>query len=205
MSRERMLNRIRAAVSAGAPSTPPGPVPRDYRPAGDHAPGSPEVLELLTDRLVDYHAQVRTVTRAELTDAVREVLAEARTVIPPELPADVLAGVEKPVHDRSLTPEELDDVDAVITGARVAIAVTGTIILDAGPDQGRRALTLVPDRHVVVLTADQVVETVPEALRRLDPVRPLTMVSGPSATSDIELSRVEGVHGPRTLQVLIVT
>ena len=103
-----------------------------------------------------------------------------------------------------LTPAALDRIEAVVTGARVAIAVSGTIILDGAADQGRRAITLVPDRHLVILSAGQVVETVAEAIALLEPSRPLTMISGPSATSDIELERVEGVHGPRTLEVIIV-
>ena len=103
-----------------------------------------------------------------------------------------------------LSPQELDAIDAVVTTARVAIAMSGTIILDGGPGQGRRAITLVPDRHMIILTADQIVETVAEAIALLNPTAPLTMIAGPSATSDIELERVEGVHGPRTLHVIII-
>ena len=103
-----------------------------------------------------------------------------------------------------LSPQELDAIDAVVTTARVAIAMSGTIILDGGAGQGRRAITLVPDRHIIILTADQIVETVAEAISLLNPTAPLTMIAGPSATSDIELERVEGVHGPRTLHVIII-
>jgi L-lactate dehydrogenase complex protein LldG len=138
--------------------------------------------------------------------AVAEALAQRgarRVVVPPGLdlaglPADIEA-----VAGDGLSPAELDAVDGVITGAAVAIAETGTIVLDGSPDQGRRALSLVPDYHLCLLRADQVVGLVPEALPRLDPSRPLTWISGPSATSDIELDRVQGVHGPRTLEVIL--
>jgi L-lactate dehydrogenase complex protein LldG len=103
-----------------------------------------------------------------------------------------------------LTNAQLDAADGVLTGAAVAIALTGTVVLDASPDQGRRVLTLLPDLHLCVVRADQIVGTVPEALARLDPTRPLTWISGPSATSDIELNRIEGVHGPRNLHILVV-
>jgi L-lactate dehydrogenase complex protein LldG len=208
MSRESMLATIRAAVKDATAT----PNPRRYAVHGDHAPGSDFVLELLVDRLIDYRAAVRRVAETELATAVSQALSSSTSVVvPPGLPPAVLAAVHtdgRTVHTdgvpEPLSADQLDRIDAVVTGAKVAIAVTGTIILDAGADQGRRAITLIPDRHLVILRADQIVETVPEGIALLNPTAPLTMISGPSATSDIELERVEGVHGPRNLEVIIV-
>ncbi|MFI8836376.1 lactate utilization protein C [Streptomyces afghaniensis] len=127
-------------------------------------------------------------------------------VVPPGLPADLIPqGPWSRLEDSPpLTPGQLDAADAVLTTASTAIAVTGTVILDHGPGQGRRALTLLPDQHICLVREDQIVFDVPEALSRVDPYRPLTLVSGPSATSDIELDRVEGVHGPRTLDIIVI-
>jgi L-lactate dehydrogenase complex protein LldG len=129
-------------------------------------------------------------------------------VLPPVSPVDLTGWTGRRLSDTpgaALTPAELDAAGGVLTGCAVAVAETGTIVLDAGSDQGRRALTLVPDYHLVVVRAEQIVQTVPEAVDRLDAVCPLTWISGPSATSDIELNRVEGVHGPRTLDVVLVS
>ena len=213
-SRDTVLATIRAAIAGDAA---PPPIPRDYLRSGDHPPGSAHVVDLLTDRLVDYKAIVDRVTPGGLPRAVEGALAGlAGVVVAPGLnPAvvaacagDLSAGPARNVMTDSaptpLTPQELDSIDAVVTTARVAIALTGTIVLDGGPGQGRRAITLVPDRHVIILTADQIVETVAEAISLLTPTAALTMIAGPSATSDIELERVEGVHGPRTLHVIIL-
>ena len=216
-SRELVLGRIRAALAgsgsdaSGSDAAVPVFVPREYDRSGEHAPGSPVAVELLVDRLVDYRAQVEVVDAAEVPAAVGRALHGAGSVVvPPGLSAEVLDACAESgrlvVGDLSeipLTAAQLDEIDAVVTGARVAVALSGTIILDGSPDQGRRAITLVPDLHVIVLRADQVVQTVPEAIALLNPTAPLTMISGPSATSDIELQRVEGVHGPRTLRVVI--
>ncbi|MFE5593294.1 lactate utilization protein C [Streptomyces sp. NPDC056549] len=206
-SRARILARVRAAV-ASAPEAVP--VARDYRTS--HTPDDPDVLlDLLHENLADYRAHVHRTTPGDLAGLVARLLAErgaGSVVAPPGLPGAWLAATEavRRFDEPRLTPYELDGTDAVVTGCAVAIAETGTIVLDGGPGQGRRALTLVPDLHLCVVRApEQVVASVPLALPRLDPGRPLTWISGPSATSDIELDRVEGVHGPRTLEVVLVT
>jgi L-lactate dehydrogenase complex protein LldG len=153
---------------------------------------------------------VHRCTAGELAVTIAGMLAArgARTVlVPPGLDPSWLAETEaEQVPDRiESTPDELDRIDSVVTACAVAVAETGTIVLDGSPDQGRRRITLVPDHHIcVVRVPEQVVSSVPQALERLDPVRPSTWISGPSATSDIELDRVEGVHGPRTLEVVLV-
>ena len=197
-AREAILAAVRGAI---ADSTAPAAVQRGYRRAGARTPSNR--IDLLSERLVDYHATVRRLPPLELPAAVEE-LARGRIGIPPGLPDEWRpAGA---VEDHGLTPQELDTLDGVLTGCTLAIAETGTLILAGGPTEGRRALTLVPDLHICLVRAGQVVETVPEAFEALRGLanRPLTLVSGPSATSDIELKRVEGVHGPRTLVVLIV-
>lgn len=149
---------------------------------------------------------------SEIADAVAGALSgAARVVVPPGLPPAWLGdldGIDVLTDDGALSPYDLDQVDAVVTGAAVGIAITGTIVLDHGPDQGRRALSLVPDLHICVVHESQLVGDVPESIAPLrasvEAGRPLTWISGPSATSDIELERVEGVHGPRTLHVLLV-
>jgi L-lactate dehydrogenase complex protein LldG len=203
-ARDDVLARIRTAL-AGQPLVPE--VRRAYRTTGEHASGSAALLGLLTDRLVDYKAVVVPCAAGDVGATVAATLAGRglRRVVAPSGVPDAWLGDAGVLRDEPpLAVEALDAADAVVTGCAVAIAETGTIVLDGAADQGRRALTLVPDVHVVVVRAGQVVQTVPEALARLDPVRPLTMISGPSATSDIELSRVEGVHGPRTLVVVLV-
>ena len=205
-ARDEVLARIRSALGPD-PQVPE--VSRGYRTSGEHGPGAPQLLDLLVDRLVDYKAGVTRCTADELPGAVAEVLARTapggRVVVPPALPAEWTGAADVLRDDGTTSTDELDTVAGVVTACAVAVAETGTIVLDAGPDQGRRALSLVPDLHLCVVRADQVVATVPEAVARLEATRPLTWISGPSATSDIELNRVEGVHAPPKLEVLIVS
>ncbi len=210
-SRARVLARVRRALADVPRHERPDdhPVPRGYRDThGQRTPAAS--VALLAENLVDYRAAVHRTDEAGLPALLGELLARRgarRVVVPPGLPAGWLAGaaVELVADTVELTARELDGVDSVVTGCALAVAETGTLVLDAGPDQGRRRITLVPDHHVcVVRVPDQVVDSVPQALRHLVPTRPLTWISGPSATSDIELDRVEGVHGPRALDVVLV-
>ncbi len=189
-AREEILARVRnATVGAVAPERPV------------LASSGPVSIELFVERVADYRAVVERCTPSELTGLVAAAVSGYSVVVPDGLGFEVPGAV---VVDDGLSSAELDGIDAVVTEARVGIAETGTIVLDHGAGQGRRAITLVPDRHICVVRQDQVVADVPEAVALLDPERPQTWISGPSATSDIELDRVEGVHGPRNLHVLIV-
>lgn len=200
-ARSEILSRVRNAL-ADRPS--PAPVARDYERSRTAA----DPVGLLAERVADYRAIVHRGTEAELPARIRACLA-ARAASAMAVPAGVpvewrVDGMRWVPDEPPLPLAELEEVDGVLTGCAVAIAETGTIVLDAGPAQGRRILTLVPDYHLCVVRAGQIAVSVPEALERLDPLRPLTFVSGPSATSDIELDRVEGVHGPRILEVVVV-
>ena len=204
-ARSEILDRVRRAL-ADRPATPPHA--RDYRGPGGLTVDDP--VALLSERLIAYRAGVRRCDTGEIAEAIAQLLTERgvnRVVVPDGFPTSWLAAssVDVVSDDPPLTPAQLDRIDGVLTTCALAIALTGTIILDAGPGQGRRALTLVPDYHLVVLRAEQIVAGVPDAVAAVDPARPLTWISGPSATSDIELERVEGVHGPRTLDVLITS
>ena len=217
-ARADVLQRVRGALGAGA-AVPE--VPRNYRGAG-FAPGAntrkgtrppglafPDIVELFCERCADYRATVRRVSAAELPAALSAACQERgarRLVTPPDGPTG-LEGLEL-VADHGLGPRELDGFDGVLTGCALAIAETGTIVLDGGARSGRRAITLVPDYHLCVVETGEIVAAIPDAVAALAQAaaegRPITFVSGPSATSDIELDRVEGVHGPRTLDVFVV-
>jgi len=210
-AREEILARIRLATGAAAAPGETDAVyaalPRLYRRA-HHDPSAADVVALFAERAADYRAVVERVPEDELPGAVAAAVDSLPSVVVPDgLPGGWLAGLGPDVRlvrdEPPLSAAELDRIAGVVTGCAVAIAETGTIILDHGPGQGRRALTLVPDFHLVVVRAGQVAADIADALARLDPARPHTLISGPSATSDIELIRVEGVHGPRNLHILI--
>lgn len=207
-ARETILSRVRDAL-ADAP--PAAEVPRDYRQRDERSRET--IIEEFIDRLLDYRAQVRRVPEGQLLVAIAGALAARgvrRLVVPSDLPGEWLPGERILFRDDGgLDNKALDRSDGVLTGCALAIAETGTIVLDHGARQGRRALSLLPDYHLCLVREEQIVGLVPEALPAMKAAaragRPLTLISGPSATSDIELSRVEGVHGPRTLEVLIIT
>lgn len=204
-ARAEILARVHACAHAG-----PEPTPAAYRRRGTRS--AADTVRCFCERVADYRAEVRRVTAPKLADAIADACrtrGARRLVIAPGLAAEWRPRELELVEDVELTPRDLDALDGVLTGCTVAVAETGTIALTSGSQEGRRAITLVPDLHVCVVREDQIVELFPEAIRVLDDLlarerRAITFISGPSATSDIELSRVEGVHGPRTLVVLVV-
>jgi L-lactate dehydrogenase complex protein LldG len=206
-AREEILSRARRALGDIAPV-----------PVQERVPPSPDgrsvdvLLDLFADRVRDYRATVSSATGHTLAPVIVEILARhgaARVVAPAGLAVELGAAVLRVPDQLAPTSENLEPVDGVVTGCALAIAETGTIVLDAGPDQGPRILTLLPDLHVCVVRSEQIVGGVAEALDVLAPAPgtkapPMTFISGPSATSDIELERVEGVHGPRRLEVIVL-
>ena len=206
-AREAVLGAVRAALGGGA-AVPE--IPREYAGPGRPPPSGGDVVALFCERCADYRATVRRVSAAELPAAVAAACAErgARRLVTPAGGPSTLEGLELVPDEPPLGPRDLDGFDGVLTGCALAIAETGTIVLDGGARSGRRAITLVPDYHVCVVEAERIVAAIPDAVAALAGAaaegRPVTFVSGPSATSDIELDRVEGVHGPRTLDVFVV-
>jgi L-lactate dehydrogenase complex protein LldG len=211
-SREEILRRIRAATDGASTEEVArarwNAVPRQYKREG--VLPREQVLELLEDRLRDYDATVNRCGRRDVARSVARMLQERgkrRLVVPSGLTPEWLPADFEFVVDSGFTATELDRFDGVLTGATVAIAETGTVVLQNVPGQGRRAVTLVPDYHLCLVLVEDVVETVPEAMDRLRTTSRLatTFVSGPSATADIEMTRIKGVHGPRHLDVILIT
>jgi L-lactate dehydrogenase complex protein LldG len=205
--RDTVLRAIRNALAdvPGSEALAEAPVPHNPR---SHQVG-PDIVGLFIERATDYRATVVRVPASDAVAAVARALNRTRAkslVVPPGFPEDLVPeGPWSRLQDAPpLTVGQLDVADAVLTTVTAAIALTGTVVLDSGPGQGRRALTLLPDQHVCVVRAGQITADVPELFSLLHPRRPLTLISGPSATSDIELERVEGVHGPRTLDIVVI-
>lgn len=208
-AKTEILARLRSALD----HTPPAPaVLRSYRRTSRRQPA--EVVEMLVDRLVDYKASVFRETADTVANRIAELLGEHATFVVPEgiEPAWLPGGDHRKVIVESndertgmiLNSDELNAVTAVVTASTVSCAETGTIFLSTRVDEGRRMITLVPDHHICIVPLETVVELIPEAFERVEPTAPITMISGPSATSDIELERVEGVHGPRRLDVIVL-
>jgi L-lactate dehydrogenase complex protein LldG len=214
-AKETLLWRVRRATRDVPEEERPGDVPveRGYRDKGGDS--REEVVARFAEYVAEYEATVHRTRKQDLPATIAKILSDRgieRLVVPPRLPRTWVPENVETLRDAArprLTNEELDGADGVLTGCALGIAQTGTIVLDSGAGQGRRALTLLPDYHLCVVREDQIVDLVPEAFARLEEAvkgqgRAVTFISGPSATSDIELNRVEGVHGPRTLEVLIV-
>lgn len=203
-ARTEILARIRASI-ADSPSAPQ--IPRGYRRSSELS--REQIVDMLEDRLIDYKAAVHREDLSSLPGRLAELLGDGAVLVPDGLDESWLPESLRRVRDAGpdgapLTARELDQVDALVSSSTVSCAETGTIFLNAAPDEGRRALSLVPDHHVCIVALETVVELIPEAFEGVSPDRPITMISGPSATSDIELERVEGVHGPRQLDVILL-
>ncbi|MDU0348774.1 lactate utilization protein C [Actinomyces sp. MRS3W] len=209
-----ILARAREAISRSQQGRPVREIPRDYIRVGADAPGSEPVVADMVEKLEDYSAKVVLAPKdAAILDGIDELLGDAKTVVVPvglpqaykEAAARGGRTVVEDSREEQIPTLELNEIDAVVTCSRVGISLSGTICLDGEPDQGRRAITLVPDKHVIVLERETIMPTVPQAVDVLGehPTRPMTWIAGPSATSDIELVRVNGVHGPRNLGVVI--
>ncbi len=214
-SKEAILKKIRRSLEDVPENESPEevPVPLTYRRQGERSHA--EVVALFAERAGEYKATVQRVKQENILKVVKDSCLREDVqdlVIPEGFPAEWLPGGINAMHDRPESPlshHQLDEADGVITTCELAVAQTGTILLNAGPGQGRRVLTLLPDYHLCIVRASQIVELIPEGFAGVEEGvqssgHPITMISGPSATSDIELSRVEGVHGPRRLEILIV-
>ncbi|HEY1509174.1 MAG TPA: LUD domain-containing protein [Solirubrobacteraceae bacterium] len=197
-ARDEVLARIREAIGPAAGPAPP--IPRDYRTSSDDG------IDVFVERLHHYQARTERTAADALDATVRAILDDrgVRQIVAPDgLPGAWLEQIEPLRDEPPLGADALDGADGVITTCAIAVAQSGTIIINGGPGMGRRALSLVPDYHLCVVRAEQIVGSLPEAIAQLDPSRPLTFISGPSATVDIEMVRVRGVHGPRRLDVII--
>jgi len=213
-SKNEILNRVRKALGKQTVQDQSGSedIERKYKQTGNSS--EKENTALFAERVGEYRAEVSIIEKNKVKENIERVCRKQevkKLVMPPGFPEKWIPGSVELVMDEGgkLSKDELDNSDAVLTGCTLAIAQTGTIVLDAGPGQGRRVLTLLPDFHICVVKSDQIVDVVPQAFSRLrqaytGKLPPITFISGPSATSDIELSRVEGVHGPRRLDVLVV-
>lgn len=198
-SRDDILTRVRTAIGNAKPSEP---IPRDYRTT------TTDGLDTFLDRLAHYDAVTHVIDAADLEATISQALKDRDSIVVPDgIPDTWLTDVQVLADDPPLTHDQIDQSQGVLTTCALAIAQTGTIVLDGGPGMGRRALTLLPDYHLCVVRHDQIVASVPEAIAKLEnhPTRPITFVSGPSATVDIEMTRVRGVHGPRNLEVIVTT
>lgn len=212
-AKAEILKRISAAHALSNPEKLGGPV-RKYIDFSGITPGDPELIEDYIEKLEDYTAVVARCSESEITHYINEFLSDCKSVVVPhgldkswkQACAENGRTVSEDSREKHISNDDLNTIDAVVTSSRCGISLSGVIILDSEPDQGRRAITLIPDTHVVVVYEDTVFGSVPEALDvlSLNPTRPMTWIAGPSATSDIELIRVDGVHGPRNLRVILV-